>query len=433
MVKMRKIFHTKREGLHYSPAFDRQGSSFGDVPGTGIVKMSSGPRLMVVSKTFPPLVSGTPILLSNLLRSFQGDLVAVAGYSHYAREDPTFQAPCQTVYFRPPRIHLLERVYDRAIPHLRGVLRAFIRCYVRRWLPDVMMCPFPAAEFFIPAFQVARKLGIPFYAHMHDLWQENYSSGQYRRKLADHWEEKILKQSQRVLCMTELQQEHYMRKYRIQSDILPHTITSENLADAPDGLLPPSLSKRTVLFVGNYSAHMNADALRVLAEASELLPPDIELLFCTGISSSDFTRIGIKSSRLRVIWVSRTEVLRIQSSAHVLVAPLSHKNCSSDEVHTVFSTKLLEYLVAGRPIVVFAPPNSFHAQSARQGNWGYVIDRDDPVTLAEGIIKVMEDEELASKLVKGALQEARRRDARIHAQRLYEWIVEDSIQFRNNL
>ena len=38
----------------------------------------------------------------------------------------------------------------------------------------------------------------------------------------------------------------------------------------------------------------------------------------------------------------------------------------SDEVRTVFSTKLLEYLIAGRPIVVFAPHDSYHATSAQK-------------------------------------------------------------------
>jgi hypothetical protein len=73
----------------------------------------------------------------------------------------------------------------------------------------------------------------------------------------------------------------------------------------------------------------------------------------------------------------------LQSEAHVLVAPLSHKNCSIDEVRTVFSTKLLEYLIAGRPIVVFAPEDSYHAESARRGGWGgYVVSEDSPAALA---------------------------------------------------
>ena len=75
--------------------------------------MNPPPRLMVVSQSFPPLVGGTANLLANLLRSYPGDAVAVAGYSHYRPEDSTFVPPCETVYLRPPKVRLLQLAYDR--------------------------------------------------------------------------------------------------------------------------------------------------------------------------------------------------------------------------------------------------------------------------------------------------------------------------------
>ena len=171
---------------------------------------------------------------------------------------------------------------------------------------------------------------------------------------------------------------------------------------------------------------MNLDALQVLASASELLPPEYELLYCTSADIATLQRYGIRSSRLRVTYVSRAEVQRLQSEAHVLVAPLSHKNCSIDEVRTVFSTKLLEYFVSGRPIVVFAPADSYHATSARKHGWGYVVTEDTPTALAAAIVKVTTDGSLAAGLVSGALQEARSRSARHHAERLHEWVLTDT-------
>jgi glycosyltransferase involved in cell wall biosynthesis len=171
---------------------------------------------------------------------------------------------------------------------------------------------------------------------------------------------------------------------------------------------------------------MNLDALQVLASASELLPQEYELLYCTSADLATLQRHGIRSSRLRVTYVSRAEVQRLQSEAHVLVAPLSHKSCSIDEVRTVFSTKLLEYLISGRPIVVFAPADSYHAVSARKYGWGYVVTEDTPAALAAAIVKVTTDTTLAAGLVRGALREARSRSARHHAERLREWVLTDS-------
>jgi glycosyltransferase involved in cell wall biosynthesis len=173
---------------------------------------------------------------------------------------------------------------------------------------------------------------------------------------------------------------------------------------------------------------MNLDALRVLAAASELLPPEYELLFCTATDLTELQRLGIRSSRLRVTYVSRAEVQRLQSEAHVLVAPLSHKDCSLDEVRTVFSTKLLEYLIAGRPIVVFAPAGAYHTESAQKHGWGYVVTEDSPAALATALVKVATDQRLAAELVRQALQEAYSRDARHHAERLRAWVLTDARQ-----
>jgi glycosyltransferase involved in cell wall biosynthesis len=225
-------------------------------------------------------------------------------------------------------------------------------------------------------------------------------------------------------------QQHYEKKYGIRTYLLPHTIPEQDLLQAPSALRPPRMSKPTVLFVGTVSPEMNLDALRVLAAASELLPQEYELLFCSATDLAALQRQGVSSGRLRITYVSREEVQRLQSEAHVLVAPLSHKDCVTDEVRTVFSTKLLEYLVSGRPIVVFAPEGSYHAASAKKNGWGCVVTEDAPVALAAAIVKVSTDEDLAASLVCGALQEARSRSAKHHAERLREWVMADAQRLR---
>jgi glycosyltransferase involved in cell wall biosynthesis len=228
--------------------------------------------------------------------------------------------------------------------------------------------------------------------------------------------------------MTEAMQRHYEKKYGLQTELLPHSIPEQDYLRAPREMLLPRMPKPTVLFVGAVNPAMNLNALKVLASASECLPHEYELLYCTSTELATLQRMGIQSSRLRATYVSRAEVQRLQSEAHVLVAPLSHKDCAVDEVRTVFSTKLLEYLLSGRPIVVFAPEDSYHAESARKHGWGYVVTEDSPAALAAAIVQVTTDENLAAELVRSALQEAHSRQARQHAQRLQEWVVTDARQ-----
>lgn len=390
----------------------------------------SDPRLVVVSRGWAPQVQGSTILLANLFAEYPGPVEAIAGYTSYSKDDPAFVSPAPVSRLRWP--YLLGARHDGAALRAPAAFRLAVEASVTRRLarrrPDVVMGVFPYGDWLVAAFRAARRLGVPFYAHMHDLWLENTAPGSAERRFAERWEADVLRGATRVWCMTEVQADHYRDRYGIRPELLPHTIPAADLERAPAGLSPAKLERPTVLFVGAVNESMNIDALRQLGRAADRLPDGWELLMCTSADEAALERHGIRSARLQRRYVSRAEVQRLQRESHVLVAPLSFpgKGATDDEVRTVFSTKLLEYLVAGRPIVVFAPGDSFHARSAREHGWGLVVDRDDPDALADAIRRCAEDEALAARLVAGALAEARRRASRAHAERLYAAVREDA-------
>jgi glycosyltransferase involved in cell wall biosynthesis len=396
-----------------------------------VVSAAGRSMLTVVSLSFPPMVSGSSILMANLLSKYPGRVQAVSGYGYYEKRDVAFQPPCPTRYLFLPR--MFPRVYQALRWRLPGLICHSIYPSIRRSLKKrdtgVVLAAFPYDDYLVAAFLAARHLKLPFYAYMHDLWIENMPFGTAAARFAEKWEPVILRKSTRVLCMTEAMQKHYEAKYGIRTELLPHSVPEEDYLNAPPEMRSPQLPRPTVLFVGNLSFPMNLDALKVLACASELLPSDYELLFCTSMDAASLDRLGIRSNRLKVKYLSRTQVRSLQSEAHVLIAPLSHKNCSIDEVRTVFSTKLLEYLVSGRPIVVFAPQGSYHAESAAKNGWGYVVTEDSPAVLATAIVRVATDHNLAKGLVRAALREARSRSAEYHGKRLNDWVAADSGQF----
>ena len=65
---------------------------------------------------------------------------------------------------------------------------------------------------------------------------------------------------------------------------------SRTICTAPREMLPPQMSKPTMLFVGAVNPVMNLDALQVLAAASELLPAEYELLYCTAADLATLQR-----------------------------------------------------------------------------------------------------------------------------------------------
>lgn len=385
-------------------------------------------RFLVATKYFPPYVGGSSIMMDNLLRSYKGEVLAVAGFQE--ANDPDFVPGCPCERMSAPRIDALRKRWNHLgrFRLFRWHVSRYLKKQMKKYRPTVVMGTFPDPDFFLGAFHAARELNIPFYTYMHDLWEENATGPrhEYSRNLARQWERRVLMESKRVFCITDSQGEYYKEKYGIPSyEVLPHAVAHSAIGSLPTGIGPAG-KDRTVLFVGMVSRQMNEDALKVLAKATELLPADVKFRMATTATPETLAQLGVVSSRLVAGRVPKSEIQQVQRDANILLAPLSFKNGSDSEVRTVFSTKLLEYMSSGRPILVFAPSWSFHSQSAQKFGWGLVVDKDDPQALAEGMRRLLEDEKLAAQLVQGALAEARRRDAEIVAAGLKALVDQDS-------
>lgn len=384
--------------------------------------------LALVARSFPPQVSGSAVLLANLLASYKQPVFVLAGYAPLAISDASFARPVETI--------------DLCLPH--SVPRALMACFrlapdFASWLlsveiirrlkvrsADVLMASCPAAEYAVAAYIAARCLRIPFYLHMHDLWQENLKLGNLLYRFSSKWEPRLIQDSTRLLCMTEEMQAHYGARYGVHGELMAHTVAAKAIEDLPSGMKPADLLNPRIVFVGNISEQMNTDALRQFSCAADLLPDNYRTQVYTPASLECLWGLGICSRRLEVTYARREQIAEIQSRAAVLVALLSHKRCSAAEVRTVFSTKLLEYFTSGRPILVFAPADSHHARSAAELGWGHVVTEDDPKLLARAIVRLVEDTGLAAKCVSNALEEARRRCSAVNAARLAEYVARDS-------
>jgi glycosyltransferase involved in cell wall biosynthesis len=173
---------------------------------------------------------------------------------------------------------------------------------------------------------------------------------------------------------------------------------------------------------------MNTDALVTLSKAVASLPPQYRLYWypISGIPLDYLTSEGFDTSRIVMRVVSTADMRRELTEASVLVAPLSFKNCSTAEVKTVFSNKLLTYLITGRPILVYGPSDSYHVGSAAARGWGWVVSHDDADLLAESIRSLAENPALQEELVEQGFGEARRRRSSLIAADLGAWVQHDA-------
>ena len=132
---------------------------------------------------------------------------AIAG-NNSSRIDFSFNPPCKTTYIKIPKIRIIESLLHRfhfmLLPYYyRRILRIS-----KKVKPSIIFGNYPNEVMFVAAYLVSKKLKLPFYAYMHDLWEENMKYAG-RKKFASRWEKEILTNAKRLICCTQSQQFFY--------------------------------------------------------------------------------------------------------------------------------------------------------------------------------------------------------------------------------
>lgn len=145
-----------------------------------------------------------------------------------------------------------------------------------------------------------------------------------------------------------------------------------------------------------------------LAESGRYLP-DEYAIWIVGGTSADQQALQqyLDERQIRNVvlagYVPYTEVPRYLAAADVLVLPNSAEQRISREYTSPL--KLFEYMGAQRPIVASDLPSI--REVVQHNKQAFLVPPDDPVHLAEGIVHVSGDPELAQRLVRSAYAETR--------------------------
>ncbi len=386
--------------------------------------INTEPKLLIISQNFPPELTASTVLVNNIFKYYPGNMHAIGGFVG-GRMESNYPPPCPTDYLLPPANQLLKRGYYKLMPRLRFINKWLMLQIVKREKPSVIFGNYPEPEFFISSFEIAQKLRIPFYAYFHDLWFENMHRS-FDVKQAKRWEKPIVENSARVICCSEFQQQYFKSKYGINTDLILHPVPDNEIQNL--GYTPvPARKERIILFVGSLSDPMNTDALATLSHAIQLLSDEYVVHWypIQDIPLSLLEKKGFDTSKIKIIVAPTAEMKRAITKADILFAPLSFKNCSTHEVRTVFSNKILSYLTAGRPMLVFSPPDSYHSIHAKKDGWGYVVEDDDRSKLAQAIQILCHDIPLQQQIVAGAIEEANKRCSSNQAAKLYQWVLNE--------
>ena len=131
------------------------------------------------------------------------------------------------------------------------------------------------------------------------------------------------------------------------------------------------------------------------------------MMVYTGVGRDYLATVGFVGDKFTITILPRVELLVQLPHADMVLLPHGFVGgASADEIKTIFPTKVIEYLICGKPIIAHTPEGAFLTDFLRQHDCAYVVTEPSIEAVREAITRVATDEALRLRLVQNALRTA---------------------------
>jgi glycosyltransferase involved in cell wall biosynthesis len=366
---------------------------------------SKGTVTVVTCARGPPQINGTATVMHELLRRFPlGSFVLLTRKPtpDLSKDDRTLPGATYEVASLSARTwHPVARLALLPFTLLSMALP------VKRLGRPVrsVLAVFPSLDFLLASMLLSKLHRAPLFVYLHDCIVET-SIGPVDRYFARHAERCAFGRSAKVYSMSTLMADYY-RKKGLESEPLPHGV-DPSLAK---GYVPrPCGSKPKVGFAG-LVYETNASAVVDLVEAKRFLKGGIEIHIATPERSKGFLgRLGVLGDIDRVAtFPSQAELLDFLSGCDMLYVPMSFEpSMYRGDLLTIFPTKVTDYWLAGRPVLVYGPEEYAFVAKARDEGYAMVVSQKGPEHLAAAISELCSSKSLRAAIaekVRGKISE----------------------------
>jgi hypothetical protein len=369
-------------------------------------------KLLVAAVSVPPIPHAVAFVVDNLSRQFTKDELVIAGELRPGNVGHVRAADL-------PRFEFVSKSWEwpkRGQKYVRwlrwfqtpGIVRR-LRKLIREEKIDAVLAIFPDERLMMAAMFACQREGVAFFPWYHNTYAEN------RRGLAKRFAEWLqpatFAATDIVFVMSEGMQTAWQRSYPgVRFEPLVHTFSDD--LPTPEPLHPCHSPARTV-FLGN----LNASNLEAMGRMRELVndSEDLRMTVYSGSSSWYFQKVGICGPHITHEHISDEDLMAGLKSHDILLLPHGFTGASDPiEYETIFPTRTIPYLLAGRPILAHTPPHAFLTRWLRRHDCAEIVDTADLNALRAAADRLRTDNARREQLV----QNARKAAEMFHAPRV---------------
>jgi|GEM_PF-3888051 len=357
-------------------------------------------KILLSTKSYPPVVGGSAFLLYELVRHFSTDELFVV----HGTNDPPLHSELslpfkrkQVLWLGNPRQTLrLNRYFPEAYIML---IRIQIRKMIQKENINQIYIHYPNGAFAVAAYKEAKRANIPYIFYQDILWEEREKGAEL--KLAKKYESKIIRDASARIAITEFAAKYQQEKHNALYAVIPHTVDEKDIVNE---FVVLKNQRPKIHFAGGIYPSMNKDSVVRLIESVKDLGMDIDLEFC----SPDKPK-SLLNEKIDWKYLSKKDLILTQKSSDILFLPQAFQSDIPEMIKYNFPTKTMEYICSGRPILVHSPSDSYLSYLCKKEGFGYLVDSPDKEDLKLAIRELVTNDKLQRELVSNALKLARKR------------------------
>ena len=368
-------------------------------------------KWVAVTAYFPPIVGGSSTVAANLISTFRPETVrvlseqpATLGGRHSA--DPPPDVPIRR-FGLPAVLHRLPfaKYWIRwgrygLVPAVRRAVLEAVAAGAQR-----IVAWYPSWPFLLAAAQAARHARRPWFTYHMDAPVPWTQAVWPDRWFLRHRQQPLLRSATGRLVISEALAEDFEQRFGLSATVIRHGLDLRLYPPAEPAA--PAASGPLRLVHTGVVEHLQYESLRRIIDAVAQGPElQAQVILSTPNRREDLAACGLARPHVEILALPTPEVRALQRSASVLLAVLPFFGAVKALDLTAFPTKLVEYMAAGVPILVHAPPESFLARHVRRYQYACLVDTPDPQALIAALKALQTDGDLRRQLAQRARQTA---------------------------
>lgn len=377
----------------------------------------------IISPVLPPSSSGQAIVLYQLLKNHDPSKFIFISNKDYLNPhhsqsftaklpnkyyyfDPAFKAKKYSSLEKKIILYLSKNGFNKPLNLvLNNRANKIAKIIKNEGCNSVISC---TADLFGPpiSYLAGRLTNIPFILYAFDHYSTQWTIP-FERKFAEKWEKIICNNAIGIIVPNEFLKNTYHQLYNINPAVIHNPCDLSYYTFNSDFFpIKRNSNKIRLTYTGSvYTAHY--DAFKSLSTAMNKISNfQLELHIYTNQNPQVLKNYGIDGDIKYHEYIKTKLIPKIQQEADILVLPLAFDSPYPEIIRTSSPGKMGEYLASGRPILVYAPRDSYLSCYFKKYECGLVINKNDPVLLAKGIEILINDTTFQKKLIRNARKRA---------------------------